>query len=178
VRDSRGFTLIELMVVLLIVGILLGIAMVNYRFARLRGAETAAIAALTAINQAQFTFMQTCGRQKFAPTLTSLGKPNPGTSAPYLSQDLTGAAEVVKSGYRLFMEGQTVDAPILTCTGDTPVEAYHVTADPEVPGVTGHRFFGTNVELVIYESLDESFTGKMPDRGAPSLGQEVRGTTR
>jgi len=177
VRDSRGFTLIELLLVMLIIGILLGIAMVNYRHARLRGAEVSAIAALSAINQAQFAFMQTCGHQKFAPNLATLGKPNPGTNAPYLSPDLTGAADVVKSGYRLSMEGQAVDAPMLTCAGDTPVEAYHVTADPVIPDVSGRRFFGTNVDLVIYESL-ESLNGKMPDRGAPSLGQEIRGTTR
>ena len=99
-RDSRGFTLIEVLLVLVIVGILLTISMANYRHARLRGAETSAIGALSAINQAQFAFMQTCGNQKFAPHLTTLGKPHPGTSAPYLSPDLTTADEVVKSGYR------------------------------------------------------------------------------
>ncbi len=66
-RDSRGFTLIELLLVLLIIGILATIAMANYRHARLRAAETSAIGSLTAINQAQFAFMQTCGNQKFAP---------------------------------------------------------------------------------------------------------------
>ena len=139
-RDSRGFTLIELLLVLLIIGILSAISMANYRQARLRGAETAAIGALTAINQAQFSYMQTCGNQKFAPRLTSLGKPNPATTAPYLSPDLTGADEIVKSGYRIAMEGTEVADPVLTCTGETPVESYHVTADPVTPGFTGRRF--------------------------------------
>ena len=49
----------------------MAISMANYRHARLRGAETSAIGALTAINQAQFAYMQTCGNQKFAPHLTS-----------------------------------------------------------------------------------------------------------
>ena len=69
-RDSRGFTLIELLLVLLIIGILATIAMANYRNGRLRAAETSAIGSLTAINQAQFSYMQTCGNQKFAPSLT------------------------------------------------------------------------------------------------------------
>jgi prepilin-type N-terminal cleavage/methylation domain-containing protein len=177
VRDSRGFTLVEVLLVLVIIGILSAISMANYRYARLRGAETAAIGALTAINQAQFAYMQTCGNQKFAPKLTSLGKPHPGTTAPFLSPDLTGADTIVKSGYLIAMEGAEVADPVLTCTGDTPLDAYHVTADPVTPGVTGNRFFATNVDLVIYDSL-ETFAGKMPDSGAPPLGQEVRGVIR
>jgi prepilin-type N-terminal cleavage/methylation domain-containing protein len=177
VRDSRGFTLVEVLLVLVIIAILATISMANYRHARLRGAETSAIGALSAINQAQFAYMQTCGNQKFAPHLTSLGKPHPGTTAAYLSPDLTGADEVVKSGYLIAMEGAEVAEPLLTCTGDTPLDAYHVTADPVTPGVTGNRFFGTNVDLVIYENL-ETFDGRMPDSGAPTLGQEVRGVIR
>ena len=86
VRDARGFTLIELLVAIAIVGVLLTIAMANYGQARPRAGETSAIAALQVINHAQFTFKQTCGHQKFAPSLTSLGKPHPGTGAPYLSR--------------------------------------------------------------------------------------------
>jgi type II secretory pathway pseudopilin PulG len=163
--------------VLLIVGILLTIAAANYRQARIRGSETSAIGALTAINNAQFAYKQTCGNQKFAPSLTALGKPNPATSAAYLSPDLTESDEVVKSGYRIVMEGTEVAEPMLTCTGDTPLHSYHATADPVTPGTTGVRFFGTNVDLVIYEH-QETLTGKMPDSGAPQIGQEVRGATR
>ena len=88
-RDSRGFTLIELLLVLAIIGILMSLAMANYHYARLHAAETSAISSLTAINQAQFSYAQTCGNQKFAPSLTSLGKPSPGTSVAFLSPDLT-----------------------------------------------------------------------------------------
>jgi prepilin-type N-terminal cleavage/methylation domain-containing protein len=177
VRDSRGFTLIELLLVLVIIGILSAISMANYRQARLRAAETAAIAALTAINQAQFAYMQTCGNQRFAPHLTSLGKPNPATTAPYLSPDLTGADDVVKSGYLIAMEGTEVADPILTCTGETPVESYHITADPVTPGITGRRYFATNIDLVVYEN-QETFVDKMPNSGPPTLGQEAHGIVR
>ena len=173
-RDSRGFTLIELLLVVAILGILMTISMVNYRQTRLRAAETSAIGSLAAINQAQFAYMHTCGNQKFAPHLTSLGKPNPGTSTPYLSPDLTGADEVVKSGYRILMAGAEVTGPQLTCTGETPVEAYHVTADPIAPAVSGKRYFGTNGDLVIYE-FEESFDGKMPDAGPPRWGRRAAG---
>ncbi len=176
-RDSRGFTLVELLLVMLILGILMTISVANYRQARLRGSEASAISSLVAINQAQFTYMQTCGRQKFAPNLTALGKPHPGSDAAFLSPDLTGADEVIKSGYRFLMEGPEAADQVQTCTGDVAVDAYHVTADPVVSGTTGNRFFGTNTSFVIYEAL-ESFTGKMPDAGAPATGTEVTSTAR
>jgi type IV pilus assembly protein PilA len=177
VRDSRGFTLVELLLVMLILGILLAISVANYRQARLRGAEASAIVSLTAINQAQFAYMQTCGNQRFAPNLSTLGEPHPGSKAAFLSPDLTSADEVIKSGYRFLMEGPEATDTVQTCTGDTAVDAYHVTADPVVSGTTGNRFFGTNTSLVIYEAL-ESFTGKMPDSGAPATGNEVTSTPR
>lgn len=176
-RDSRGFTLVEMLLVVAIVGILATISIANYRHARLRGTETAAIGALSAINRAQFAFMQTCGRQKFAPHLTTLGKTGPGASSPFLSPDLTGSDEVEKSGYKIQMAGTEVLEPMQTCTGDTPVESYQVTADPVVENSTGKRYFGTNVTLVIYENV-ETFVGKMPETTAPPMGQEIRSTPR
>ena len=165
---------------MVILGILLAISAANYKQARLRGAEASAIGSIAAINQAQSAYMHTCGNQRFAPTLQALGKRNPGTNAPFLSPDLTGAEEVVKSGYKILMEGTEGEEPLQTlqtCTGDTPVEGYHVTADPLKPGITGNRYFGSNASLVIYEST-ESLAGKMPDTGPPQQAQEVRGTPR
>ena len=176
-RDSRGFTLVELLLVIAIIGILATISIANYQYARLRGSETAAVGALSAINKAQFTYMQTCGRQKFAPSLTSLGKPNPGSNVPFLSPDLTSADQIEKSGYRIQMSGTQVLEPLQTCTGDTPLESYQITADPLVENTTGKRYYGTNVTLVIYESA-ETLTGKMPETGVPPLGQEIAGAPR
>ena len=173
-RDSRGFTLVELLLVLAIIGVLATLAMANYGYARIRAAETSAIASMTAINQAQAAYAQTCGHQKFAPSLTSLGKPNPGTNVAFLSPDLTTGDVVEKSGYRIAMEGPEVAEAALSCAGEIPVEAYHVTADPVSPGVTGHRFFGTNTDLVVYEHA-ETFLGKMPDVGPPPGGLETKG---
>jgi prepilin-type N-terminal cleavage/methylation domain-containing protein len=175
VRDSRGFTLVDLLIVLVILAILMAMSMANYRYARMQAGETAAVGAMVAINQAQFTYMQTCGNQRFAPHLATLGKPSPGTSAPFLSPDLTsGDDDVIKSGYRIHMAGTEVPDPLQTCTGDTPLSGYQLTSDPVMPGWSGRRFFGTNADLVIYENT-ESYTGKMPESGAPDVGQEVRG---
>ena len=176
-RDSRGFTLLELVIVAAIIAIIMSIAMPMYIHSRLRANETSAVASLRAINQSQHVFAQTCGRQRFAPSLPSLAKPNPGTSEPYLSPDLTAAKEVMKSGYVFSMAGTEVTDPVETCTGDTPVESYQVTADPTTPGTTGIKFFGTNTTIIVYESL-ETLKEKMPETEAPKIGQELKGVAR
>lgn len=176
-RDSRGFTLIELLIVITILGVLLSLALVSYRHARIRASETAAIAALTAISQAQYAYSATCGRNYYAPHLTSLAKPNPGSQAPYLSPDLTGADEITKSGYLIRMSGTEVAESVQSCTGETPVTGFQTTADPATPGVTGLRFFGSNADLIVYENL-ETFYGRMPEIGPPNLGQEAKGIVK
>jgi hypothetical protein len=158
--------------------VILSISVAGYRHARIRGGEAAAIAALEAINQAQFAFMQTCGRQRFAPSLTSLGTAPPG-GAPFLSPDLTQADQVSKSGYGLQMSGTAVEEPGLqpTCTGVTPVIAYQATADPLSPGISGIRYFRTNSDRGLYEDTT-TFAGNMPETGAPGHGRELSAPIR
>ena len=171
-RNDRGFTLVELLVVLIIVAVLLAISVVFYRRARVRGGESVAVATLDAINQAQFAYMQTCGDQRYAPTLASLGTPTPRGGSPYLSGDLTTGETVVKGGYSFQMTGTPVTDGSRTCTDATPVVGYQVTGDPMVPGLTGSRYFGTNTDRVIYEGT-ETFLGIMPETGPPERGSEI-----
>ena len=158
---------------LAIVGVIAATAMAGYREARVVGNEAAAIAALSAIGQAQFAFAQYCGNQRYAPTLASLGTPMPTTGHAFLSPDLTSADPLVKSGYTITMKGTEVTDIGQTCTGLSPVASYQVTADPMTPGTSGHRFFGSNGDRVIYEDT-ATFTGNMPETGAPGHGQELK----
>ncbi len=169
---ARGFTLVELLIVMVIIALLVTVTMVMYRQSRIRGAEAAMVASLEAINQAQFAFFQTCGQQRYAPTLTSLGVRVPGGDG-FLSSDLTSGDQIAKSGYLIQMAGTAVlDVTGPACNGVTPVAAYQATADPVVPGTTGNRFFGTNADRVIYEDI-ATFTGNMPEDGAPNHGTEI-----
>jgi prepilin-type N-terminal cleavage/methylation domain-containing protein len=172
-RPQAGFTLIELLVVVAIVAVLASISMAAYRHSRVRASEAAAVTALEAINQAQFSFMQTCGKQRYAPTLVALGTPVPGDDHGFISGDLAVSDPLQKSEYIFALSGTPASDGELTCNGLTPLESYRLTADPVAPGMTGTTFFGTNSDRVIYADT-ASFAADMPETGAPGHGAEIR----
>ena len=172
-RPDSGFTLIELLVVMAIVALLASMAMFGSRYARIRSAEASAVSTLTTINRGQFMFMQTCGRQRYAPTLLALASPAPGDQHGFISADLGAPEALQKSGYWFQMTGTESTEGEQTCTGTVPLERYRLTADPVNPGLTGNRFYGTNSDRIIYEDL-ASFADNMPESGPPGHGAEIK----
>ena len=171
--SSGGFTLIELLVVLAIVAVLATVGMVGYRQARIRTAETSAVSALTAINQAQFLFMQTCGKNRYAPSLAALGTPIPGDEHGFISADLAASDPLEKSGYRVEMTGTPTTEGDQTCTGQVPLDRYRVVADPLSPGVTGNTFYGTNTDRVIY-AMSRAFSTTCLSPAGPVTAREIK----
>jgi prepilin-type N-terminal cleavage/methylation domain-containing protein len=170
---ARGFTLVELLVVMAVVAIVAALATVGFRRTRLRAAEASIVSALTSINHAQFAYMQTCGKNRYAPTLAALRLPAPGFPSGYLSDDLSASDPLVKSGYVITMTGTEATEGDQTCTGLVPLDRYRITADPVSPGATGVYHFGTNTDRVIYQDA-ASFADDMPESGAPGHGEEIR----
>ena len=78
----RGFSLVELLIVVAIVVILLAVAIPNMMTARANAAETGVIREIQTIHQAQIQYQSQFG--KSASTLVELGPPASGTVVPLL----------------------------------------------------------------------------------------------
>jgi prepilin-type N-terminal cleavage/methylation domain-containing protein len=172
---EAGFTLIELMVVLAIIGILLAIAFSEYRGIQARANDASALSSLRSIAAAQWQFALLCGNMKYASTLPALATPVPSTGQGFLSPDLTSSTEPFeKSGYVFQMAAKPIDTGVPACNGTVPADGYAATADPVRPGVTGVNFYGVNADRILYRDEEHSFTANLPESGRPPHGADLK----
>ena len=171
---ESGFTLIELMIVMAVIGLLLSIAFNQYRGMQARGNDASAIGSLRAIAAAQWQFALTCGNLKYATVLPDLAKPIPSTGEAFLSPDLTSAETFEKSGYIFKMTATPLDDVPPACNGAPVAAGYAATADPVRPGVTGGYYFGVNADRILYRDEQETFAGNLPETGPAGHGTEIR----
>lgn len=108
-RAYRGFTLIELMMVIVIVAILVGIALPSYQGSVRKGNRSDAKAALMDVANRQEQLM--LDRNRYTENMVELGY----GQDPMISQD----------------EHYTVDAE--NCDGGAPMSCYVLTATPRAP---------------------------------------------
>ena len=136
-KQRRGFSLIELLIVVAIILIIITIALPKLSRARMYSQETAAIAAIRTLHTAQVEFYSQYGR--YAASLTELGPPPSGAANPaaadLIGNDLSGGE---KSGYKF----------TLTAT----VEGYAINANPVAFNSSGSRTFFSDQTLVIREN--------------------------
>ena len=135
-KNQKGFSLVELLVVVIIIAIVAAIAIPNLLASRRAANEASAISSLRTYHSAEATYQATLG-----------GNVNYGTAAQLgtaqLVDPVLGAASASKSGY-LFQVAVT-----------TP-QIYCATGAPTTPGVTGTRSFGVSQPGVIYAVDDEN----------------------
>lgn len=142
-RQARGFSLIELLIVVAIILVIAAIAVPSYLRARIEADESGAVAALRTLNTAQVTYNTAYPSVGFAATLASLG----GTSCNPASS--TGAClidEVLASGTRsgyVFTESGV--------TG-TPNSTYQIFGSPSLWNSSGINYFCSFQDAVVRTS--------------------------
>jgi len=174
IRKAQGFALIDLIFVCGIIGLLCSIAMPRLVMAKQSAGAASALGSMRTIGSAQLSYALTCGNGFYAPTLTTLGTPPPGSHEPFIAGGLGIADTVAKSGYVIQMAATPWPSAPPACNGvgaGLTGQGFAAAADPTDP--LNMRFFGTNANNLIYEHNATLFA-VMPDVGEPAVGHSVR----
>jgi type IV pilus assembly protein PilA len=150
-RKQKGFSLIELLIVVAIILIIAAIAIPNLLRSRMAANEASAVGSIRSINTAEVTYASTYPAIGFSADLASLGGATPCTAssstACLIDQVLAGAtsAATSKSGYYF----------TYTNTAGTPSVAYTIIGIP-ASAQTGQRQFFSDQSGVIRYTTDGS----------------------
>ena len=144
-NDQRGFTLLELMIVVALIMIIAAIAIPSLTESKISANETSAVASIRAINTAEVSYLSVYGG--YANSLANLGGAEPCTrsaeTACLLDQSLAGGE---KAGYRFAAIGGN--------SNGSQNSSYVVGAAPEVFDRTGRRLFCSSDKGVIRADLN------------------------
>src|ERR1700722_8259829 len=146
-NKQKGFSLIELLIVVAIILIIAAIAIPNLLRSKMAANEASAVASLRTYNTAIVSYSTTYNTDP--PTdLSTLGPATtPSSTAADLVDNLLGSATPSKSGYTFTYTPGSATAGVIS--------QYSITAQPQ-SALTGQRYFFTDQSGVIRQTTNGS----------------------
>ena len=144
-RRAKGFSLIELLIVVAIILIIGAIAIPSFLRSRMAANESTAAGSIRTVNTAQVSYNMAYPTVGYASSLSALGgdcssSPASSTAACLIDSVLAGGQ---KSGYSFTMSN----------VSGTPATSYNVIAGPSWPEYSGVRYFCSDEPGVIRFSM-------------------------
>jgi type IV pilus assembly protein PilA len=154
-KKQKGFSLIELLIVVAIILIIAAIAIPNLLRSRMAANEASAVGSIRTINTAEVTYSAAYPDIGFALTLANLGGTTAACTPPAVATSAAAClidssltvAPFQKSGYTFAGVGAPAGGGTINIT-------YVVTGRPQQAGTTGQRGFYSDESGVIRYTLD------------------------
>jgi type IV pilus assembly protein PilA len=156
-RPQKGFSLIELLIVVAIILIIAAIAIPNLIRARMQANEASAVSSIHAINTAEISYSTAFSGIGYSAALADLGdggtSPCAGTATASCYIDSSLAAGT-KSGYTF---RYTQDS------SSTPALRYTILVDPVTRGTSGQRsYYSSDSNLTRYNTVATAGSTDVP----------------